>query len=63
MGDISDRAEFLPSRGEAFEAVLDAFVPDETLYELGCELNNRPDWVHLPLSALAARTRRPAVSR
>ena len=55
--DVTDRADFLPPRGEAFEAVLDAFVLDKTLYELGYELNNRPDWVYLPLSALTERTR------
>ena len=25
---------------------------DKALYELGYELNNRPDWVHIPLAGL-----------
>jgi maltose alpha-D-glucosyltransferase/alpha-amylase len=41
-------------RGSAFEAVLDAFVLQKALYELGYELNNRPDWTRIPLAALAA---------
>jgi len=49
----SAAADILPPGGEAFDAVLDAFLLDKTLYELGYELNNRPDWVTLPLSALA----------
>jgi len=51
-------ADFLPETAESFAVMLDAFVLDKTLYELGYELNNRPDWVHLPLTALA-RVRTP----
>jgi predicted trehalose synthase len=49
----TDGAAFLPPEGEAFETVLDAFLLEKALYEVGYELNNRPDWVELPLSALA----------
>ena len=41
-------------RGHAFEQLLEAFVVDKALYELGYELNSRPDWVGIPLGALAA---------
>jgi maltose alpha-D-glucosyltransferase/alpha-amylase len=51
----TDHAEFLPD-ARGFGTLLDAFVLDKTLYELGYELNNRPDWVGLPLSALARVT-------
>ncbi|MGE0444063.1 MAG: maltose alpha-D-glucosyltransferase [Vicinamibacterales bacterium] len=34
------------------EALLQGFVTDKALYELGYELNNRPEWVHVPLAAL-----------
>ena len=30
-------------------ALLSAFVLDKALYELDYELNNRPDWVRIPL--------------
>jgi maltose alpha-D-glucosyltransferase/alpha-amylase len=43
---------FLPSKTEAVDVVLQSFVVDKALYELGYELNNRPDWVHIPLTGL-----------
>lgn len=32
--------------------LLDAYVLDKALYEVAYELENRPDWVHLPLAAV-----------
>ncbi len=40
-------------REQAFDRLLDAFIIDKALYELGYELNSRPDWVGIPLGALA----------
>jgi maltose alpha-D-glucosyltransferase/alpha-amylase len=45
-------APFLPDRSADFEALLQLFTLDKALYELGYELNNRPDWVHIPLAGL-----------
>jgi len=45
-------ADFLPSDADDFDVLLHAFVLDKAMYELGYELNNRPDWVHIPLSGL-----------
>jgi maltose alpha-D-glucosyltransferase/alpha-amylase len=36
-------------RGDASATLLRAFMIDKALYELGYELNNRPDWVKIPL--------------
>jgi maltose alpha-D-glucosyltransferase/alpha-amylase len=54
-------AGLLPSQGEDLETLLQVFVLDKALYELGYELNNRPDWVHIPLSGLL-RLRLPLAS-
>jgi maltose alpha-D-glucosyltransferase/alpha-amylase len=34
--------------------VLDFFLIEKCLYEIGYELNNRPDWLPIPLRGLAA---------
>jgi maltose alpha-D-glucosyltransferase/alpha-amylase len=39
----------LPQDAAARHALLSAFVLEKALYELGYELNNRPDWVRIPL--------------
>jgi maltose alpha-D-glucosyltransferase/alpha-amylase len=47
---------FLPPHRADFEALLRIFMLDKALYELGYELNNRPDWVHVPLAGLLKAT-------
>jgi maltose alpha-D-glucosyltransferase / alpha-amylase len=42
-------APFLPKDEEALERALTAFELDKAIYELGYELNNRPDWIWVPL--------------
>jgi maltose alpha-D-glucosyltransferase/alpha-amylase len=42
----------LVPHGEAFRTLLRAFVLDKALYELGYELNNRPDWIRIPLAGV-----------
>jgi len=39
-------------RDDAFDALLGTFELEKALYELGYELNNRPDWVRIPLSGI-----------
>ncbi len=42
----------LPTDPAARTAVLDAFVLSKAVYEVGYELANRPDWVHIPVAAV-----------
>jgi len=45
-------ASFIPKKKEDTETLLNAFLIEKAVYELGYELNNRPDWVIIPLKAL-----------
>jgi maltose alpha-D-glucosyltransferase/alpha-amylase len=45
-----------PERGN-FERLLEAYLIDKSLYELVYELNNRPNWVRIPLSGILALLR------
>jgi maltose alpha-D-glucosyltransferase/alpha-amylase len=45
-------AAFLPADGDEVESLLTVYLLGKALYELGYELNNRPQWVHLPLAGV-----------
>jgi maltose alpha-D-glucosyltransferase/alpha-amylase len=42
----------LPQSREGVKTILDAYLLDKALYEINYELNNRPDWVGLPLQGI-----------
>jgi maltose alpha-D-glucosyltransferase / alpha-amylase len=46
---IAGNGSFLPKTPEELSALLDTYLLEKAIYELGYELNNRPDWVKLPL--------------
>jgi maltose alpha-D-glucosyltransferase/alpha-amylase len=45
-------APLVPRDQDTFEALLDALLLEKVIYELGYELNNRPDWVKIPLQGI-----------
>jgi maltose alpha-D-glucosyltransferase/alpha-amylase len=45
-------APFLPAEPRSAAALLDAFMLAKAFYELVYELNNRPDWVRIPLRGI-----------
>lgn len=44
--------DILPDDIREFEILLDVFLLDKAVYELAYELNNRPEWVKIPLKGL-----------
>jgi maltose alpha-D-glucosyltransferase / alpha-amylase len=46
------QADVVPSAREDLEILLRAYLIDKAIYELGYELNNRPDWVRIPLEGI-----------
>ena len=45
-------AQFVPAVESQRDTLLQVFVLDKALYELNYELNNRPDWVQIPLRGI-----------
>jgi maltose alpha-D-glucosyltransferase/alpha-amylase len=50
--DVMKPAGLLPEDPGQLKILLDAFLYDKALYEVGYELNNRPDWVKVPLQGI-----------
>ena len=45
-------ASLLPPTREECQVLLDAYLLEKAVYELSYELNNRPDWVRIPLQGI-----------
>ena len=43
---------FLPHNREELNILLNVYLFEKALYELGYELNNRPDWLRIPLTGI-----------
>jgi maltose alpha-D-glucosyltransferase/alpha-amylase len=50
--DATRPSSILPARPADVEALLHLFLMDKAAYEVGYELNNRPDWIHVPLAGM-----------
>jgi maltose alpha-D-glucosyltransferase / alpha-amylase len=50
--DAAAQGSFLPRSREELSAILGVYLLEKSVYELGYELNNRPDWVKLPLRGI-----------
>ena len=50
--DRAAGASFLPTREKHLELLLYSFILDKAFYEIEYELNNRPDWLRIPLEGI-----------
>lgn len=51
--DVCGDAIFIPKGRQELALLLDLYLMDKAVYELGYELNNRPTWVRIPLDGLS----------
>jgi maltose alpha-D-glucosyltransferase/alpha-amylase len=47
-----EQTRLLPSDPEQLKIILDAYLLEKVIYEIGYELNNRPDWLKVPLEGI-----------
>lgn len=46
---VASKGSFLPATTAELQVLLDSYLFEKVIYELGYELNNRPNWVEIPL--------------
>ena len=51
--EVSGSSNFIPNDREELALLLDLYLLDKAVYELGYELNNRPSWVRIPLDGIS----------
>ena len=49
---VAAQGTFLPRSIDEMRILLDATLKEKVVYELEYELNNRPDWVSIPIQGL-----------
>jgi maltose alpha-D-glucosyltransferase/alpha-amylase len=45
-------AAYMPATEEELRVMLEAYLLEKAVYELGYELNNRPDWLRIPVQGI-----------
>jgi len=50
--NIVNEAPFMPKEKDELKMMLDAYILEKAIYEVAYELNNRPEWVSMPIHAI-----------
>jgi maltose alpha-D-glucosyltransferase/alpha-amylase len=50
--ETAGRTDFLPEDPVQLQVLLDIYLLEKAVYEIGYELNNRPEWVKVPLQGI-----------
>jgi maltose alpha-D-glucosyltransferase/alpha-amylase len=50
--EVAKEAPFLPNDPMDLQILLDVYLLEKAIYEIGYELNNRPEWVKVPLQGV-----------
>jgi maltose alpha-D-glucosyltransferase/alpha-amylase len=50
--DATAGSDIVPEDDGEFQRLLRLFAIEKCVYEIGYELNNRPDWLHIPIRGL-----------
>ncbi len=50
--DAANGADYFPRKREDLDVLLKAFMLEKAIYELDYDLNNRPDWIVIPLTGI-----------
>ncbi|HWP59190.1 MAG TPA: maltose alpha-D-glucosyltransferase [Candidatus Acidoferrales bacterium] len=56
---VARRWHFLPASRDELAILLDVHLLEKAVYELGYELNNRPDWVTVPIQGILEQLEAP----
>jgi maltose alpha-D-glucosyltransferase/alpha-amylase len=51
--EVSSGQQFIPASRKELELLLDVYLLNKAIYELGYELNNRPSWLRIPLEGIS----------
>jgi maltose alpha-D-glucosyltransferase/alpha-amylase len=50
--DTVDGVDFVPEDPEELRVILDVFILEKAVYEIGYEINNRPGWLKIPVNGI-----------
>jgi maltose alpha-D-glucosyltransferase/alpha-amylase len=50
--EVATNGKFLPESRQELRILLDMYLLEKAIYEMGYELNNRPEWVRIPLRGI-----------